>query len=125
MPNRPGKAVLQWLVDAEDVRSYVSCSSIEISGTGAGADADAWTCNGHPLCNCTTHAAPTNESVGIGRVCPQGTAASVSVDGHESSGTNTVTQYKSQLGVEAFCGLCITNGCPSTCGGIYNGFYQG
>jgi tRNA A37 threonylcarbamoyltransferase TsaD len=34
MPRRTGKAVLQWLVDAEDVRSYVSCSSVVLASGG-------------------------------------------------------------------------------------------
>jgi hypothetical protein len=129
MPRKTGHAVLQWLVAAEDVRAYVSCSTVEIVAADGGAQepsaatAAAWTCNGHPLCNCTTHAAPTFGSVGLGLTCPQGTAASV-VNG-SASGTDIVKQYKEQVGVQAFCELCISNGCPSTCGGIYNGFYQG
>ena len=128
MPRRTGHAVLQWLVAAEDVRAYVSCSTVEIVAahgalpTTVGTDT-AWTCNGHPLCNCTTHGAPTAGRVGLGLTCPQGVAASV-VNG-SSTGTDIVKQYKQQVGVEAFCELCISNGCPSTCGGVYNGFYQG
>tara|TARA_B110001452_G_scaffold29415_1_gene23106 strand:- start:2200 stop:2670 length:471 start_codon:yes stop_codon:yes gene_type:complete len=50
MPNRKGRAVLQWLVDAGDVRSYVSCSSIEIVGDASAAQGkSSYTCNGHPL----------------------------------------------------------------------------
>jgi hypothetical protein len=129
MPQRAGKAVLQWLVAAEDVRAYVSCSTIELTGKGSPSPAPVpaasaqWSCNGHPLCNCTTHAAPVAGAVGLGMTCPQGTAASVV--NKSSTGTDIVKQYKDQLGVKAFCDLCITNGCPSTCGGIYNGFYQG
>ena len=129
MPRRRGHAVLQWLVDAEDVRSYVSCATIELVGGGepthsAPAASDAvYTCNGHPLCNCTTAAPPQAGAVGLGGVCPQGTAPSV--EHGTSTGTDIVRQYKEQLGVEAFCALCITNGCPSSCGGRYHGFYQG
>merc|ERR1711881_625928 len=53
LPNRNGKAVMQWLVDAEDVRSYVSCSDVELAGAMLDATEDQYTCNGHPLCNCT------------------------------------------------------------------------
>lgn len=125
MPRRAGHAVLQWLVAAEDVRAYVSCSTIELTGAnhapavGGVPPTAEWTCNGHPLCNCTTHDAPVAGSVGLGMTCPQGTAASV-ING-SSTGTDIVKQYKDQVGVQAFCDLCITNGCPSTCGGIYNG----
>lgn len=126
LPRRSGHAVLQWLVDAEDVRSYVSCTSVELVGgaeLSSAAVEYSYTCNGHPLCNCTTASAPLAGAVGLGGVCPQGTAASVV--NRTSTGTDIVRQYKEQLGVKAFCELCITNGCPSTCGGIYNGFYQG
>jgi hypothetical protein len=132
MPRRTGRAVLQWLVAAEDVRAYVSCSTVEIvAADGATSSAatptvgteTAWTCNGHPLCNCTTHEAPTSGAVGLGLTCPQGIAASVA--NGSATGTDIVKQYKEQVGVEAFCELCISNGCPSTCGGVYNGFYQG
>ena len=138
---RSGRVVLQWLVDAEDVRSYVSCTSVDIVGDSIGSVGDSigsvgasiddnekyddrrFTCNGHPLCNCTTTATPRYGGVGLGLTCPQGTAPSVA---HGSTtGTDIVKQYKEQLGVDAFCGLCISNGCPSTCGGKYKGFYQG
>jgi len=136
MPNRKGRAALQWLVDAEDVRSYVSCTTIEIIGATIespqrspssaplhGPRTDSYACNGHPLCNCTTTHEPTSPNVGLGLVCPQGTSPSV-ING-TSTGTDIVAQYKAQLGVDVFCGLCISNGCPSSCGGKYNGFYQG
>lgn len=120
LPNRNGRAVMQWLVDAEDVRSYVSCSDVELSGaTSIGNTADEYTCNGHPLCNCTM----STQEVGLGMSCPRGTAPSVS--GGVATGTDIVQQYKEQLGVDQFCALCITNGCPSTCGGTSMGFYQG
>merc|ERR1719428_1373000 len=78
LPNRNGKAVLQWLVDAEDVRSYVSCSDVELTGASSdGPAADVYTCNGHPLCNCSTDLAPTQGVVGLNGTCPRGTAASV------------------------------------------------
>lgn len=118
LPNRNGKAVLQFLVDAEDVRSYVSCSDIEL--TGALQTSDEYTCNGHPLCNCTLGAS----EVHLCGSCPRGTAPTVTpTDG--ATGTDIVKQYKDQVGVDEFCALCITNGCPSTCGGVYKGFYQG
>lgn len=124
LPYRNGKAVVQWLVDAEDVRSYVSCSDIEVSGAEmTGLASSEYVCNGHPLCNCTTGGNPVIGSVGLGLECPRGTAPSV-VDGG-STGTDIVKQYKEQLGVKEFCGLCMTNGCPSTCGGKYDGFYEG
>jgi len=119
LPNRNGRAVLQWLVDAEDVRSYVSCADVELSGAVEPVDASAYVCNGHPLCNCTL---ATGE-VHLGGACPKGTAASTS--GGQATGTDIVKQYKEQVGVDEFCALCITNGCPSTCGGIYKGYYQG
>merc|ERR1711957_435963 len=75
--------------------------------------------NGHPLCNCTS----STEGVRLGGACPMGTAPSVS--GGQATGTDIVKQYKEQVGVDEFCALCITNGCPSTCGGIYKGYYQG
>lgn len=121
VPGRGGRAVLQWTVDAEDVRSYVSCSDVEV--TGGSAAGREYTCNGHPLCNCTTSAAPAAGGVGLGATCPQGVAPSVR--GGSATGTDIVRQYKEQLGAAAFCELCITNGCPSTCGGKYNGYYQG
>ena len=124
LPLRSGSAVLQWLVDAEDVRSYVSCSTIEITGGHAArAGQPSYTCNGHPLCNCTTNRPPALGSVGLGGTCPHGILPSVA--NGTSTGADIVTQYKRQLGVRAFCALCISNGCPSTCGGKYNGFYQG
>ena len=150
MPRRTGRAVLQWLVDAEDVRSYVSCHVVEIVGArehgveivgggASGAEAtpapetarakaehapsEYYTCNGHPLCNCTTSRAPVAGGVALGLTCPQGVAPSVA---HGSAtGTDVVAQWKAQLGVVEFCALCATNGCPSSCGGRYAGFYQG
>jgi len=119
LPNRNGRAVLQWLVDAEDVRSYVSCADVELSGAAETPESSAYVCNGHPLCNCTSSA----EGVRLGGACPMGTAPSVS--GGQATGTDIVKQYKEQVGVDEFCALCITNGCPSTCGGIYKGYYQG
>lgn len=124
LPNRNGKAVMQWLVDAEDVRSYVSCSDVELTGaSSSGPASDVYTCNGHPLCNCTTGASPTVGSVGLGASCPRGTKAST--EHGQATGTDIVKQYKEQFSVEDFCGLCISGGCPSTCGGPYKGFYQG
>jgi hypothetical protein len=124
LPNRNGKAVLQWLVDAADVRSYVSCSDVELTGADpAGPPSDEYVCNGHPLCNCTTAIEPTLGAVGLNGACPRGTAPSVSQG--QATGTDIVKQYKEQVGVSEFCGLCLANGCPSTCGGIYDGFYQG
>lgn len=124
LPNRNGRAVLQWLVDAEDVRSYVSCSDVELNGaTSSGPPSSAYVCNGHPLCNCTTGDVPVAGNVGIGQTCPQGTAPSVKAG--QATGTDIVKQYKNQVGVKEFCALCLTNGCPSTCGGIYKGFYEG
>jgi hypothetical protein len=121
VPNRDGTAVLQLLVDAEDVRSYVSCADVEISGAKATTGSkDDYVCNGHPLCNCTVGSA---DEVALGQSCPRGTAASTS--GGQATGTDIVRQYKEQVGVEEFCSLCITNGCPSTCGGAYKGYYQG
>jgi hypothetical protein len=35
MPEWAGKAVLQWLVATEDVRAYVSCSTVELTGKGS------------------------------------------------------------------------------------------
>jgi hypothetical protein len=122
LPNRNGRAVLQWLVDAEDVRSYVSCSDVELIGASSQGP-NAYVCNGHPLCNCTTGVAPTASNVGLGRTCPQGTAPSTK--GGQATGTDIVKQYKEQVSVEEFCALCLSNGCPSTCGGIYDGFYEG
>jgi hypothetical protein len=124
LPNRNGKAVMQWLVDAEDVRSYVSCSDVELTGaTSEGLAADVYTCNGHPLCNCTTDMAPTQGAVGLNGTCPRGPAAST-IHG-QATGTDIVKQYKEQFSVTDYCGLCITDGCPSTCGGQYKGYYQG
>jgi hypothetical protein len=119
LPNRNGKAVVQWLVDAEDVRSYVSCSDIELTGASL-TGADTYTCNGHPLCNCTL----AEGQIALHGSCPKGTAAPLTPEGLVT-GTDIVKQYKDQLGVEEFCKLCISNGCPSTCGGVYKGFYQG
>lgn len=121
LPNRNGKAVVQWLVDAEDVRSYVSCADVELVGADDIMSTDDYVCNGHPLCNCTLTTSHGN--VGLGDLCPRGTAPSVS--GGQATGTDIVKQYKEQIGVEEFCALCITNGCPSTCGGIFKGYYQG
>lgn len=118
VPRKNGRAVLQWLVDAEDVRSYVSCSDVEI--VGAKENEDSYTCNGHPLCNCTL----SGEDVKLGGLCPRGTEPSVSPAGSDT-GTAIVDQYKTQVGVKEFCALCISNGCPSTCGGSYKGFYEG
>lgn len=124
LPNRNGKAVMQWLVDAEDVRSYVSCSDVELTGaTSDGPAADVYTCNGHPLCNCNTNAAPILGAVGLNGTCPRGTKASV--EHGQATGSDIVKQYKEQLSVTDYCGFCISNGCPSTCGGEYKGFYQG
>lgn len=120
LPNRNGKAVVQWLVDAEDVRSYVSCADVEIVGAANSESSSDYVCNGHPLCNCTLSVV---DDVGLGKLCPRGTAPSVS--GGQATGTDIVKQYKEQVGVDEFCALCITNGCPSTCGGIFNGYYQG
>jgi len=119
LPNRNGKAVLQWLVDAEDVRSYVSCADVELSGADEKLASSAYVCNGHPLCNCTS----AGGNVHLGGACPMGTAASTS--GGQATGTDIVKQYKEQVGADEFCALCITNGCPSTCGGVYKGYYQG
>lgn len=121
LPNRNGRAVIQWLVDAEDVRSYVSCSDVMLSGATVDAF-DEYVCNGHPLCNCTL--ASRQDDVGLGRSCPRGTAPSVTED-DSATGTDIVKQWKDQLGVEEFCALCITDGCPSTCGGKFKGYYQG
>lgn len=124
LPNRDGRAVFQWLVDAEDVRSYVSCSDVVLRGASPdGPPGDAYTCNGHPLCNCTTTSPADSTSVGLHRICPQGVAPSVSGGG--ATGTDIVRQYKDQVGVDAFCKWCLTDGCPSSCGGQFNGFYQG
>lgn len=121
LPNRNGEAVLQWLVDAEDVRSYVSCSDVELTGASVEGDhSNAYICNGHPLCNCTISGG--NAPIGIGEGCPMGTAP---VANFPPPKTGIVEQYKAQLGVEEFCRLCLTNGCPSTCGGAYHGVYQG
>jgi len=120
-PNRNGLAVLQWLVDAEDVRSYVSCSDIELTGASS-SSIDQYVCNGHPLCNCTL--AEDQENVGLGLTCPRGTGASITPSG-QARGTDIVKQYKDQVGTDEFCALCISNGCPSTCGGKYKGYYQG
>jgi len=121
VPNRDGTAVLQWLVDAEDVRSYVSCSDVEIVGaTDSAATSEEYVCNGHPLCNCTVGSV---DSVALGQSCPRGTAPSTS--GGQATGTDIVRQYKDQVGVDEFCALCISNGCPSTCGGVFKGYYQG
>jgi hypothetical protein len=120
LPQRNGKAIVQWLVDAEDVRSYVSCSDIELVGATQDATSDQYMCNGHPLCNCTL----SDAKVGLHGSCPRGTAPHIHSD-QSSTGTDIVKQYKDQLGAEEFCKLCITNGCPSTCGGIYKGFYEG
>merc|ERR1711933_383363 len=109
LPNRNGRAVLQWLVDAEDVRSYVSCADVELSGASEMQISLPYVCNGHPLCNCTLSSA---DAVHLGGACPKGTAASTS--GGQATGTDIVKQYKEQVGVEEFCSLCITNGCPST-----------
>ena len=69
------------------------------------------------MCNCTAAAAGENTTfVGLGGACPVGDAA---------AGGGVVEAWKTQLGVERFCELCITDGCPSTCGGAYFGFYQG
>merc|ERR1712151_661583 len=96
----------------------------ELTGaSSAGPHSSSYVCNGHPLCNCTTDAAPVAGRVGLGGICPQGISASVK-DG-KATGTDIVKQYKDQVGVEEFCALCLTNGCPSTCGGIYKGFYEG
>merc|ERR1719361_3199167 len=119
LPNRNGRAVLQWLVDAEDVRSYVSCADVELSAASETQASSSYVCNGHPLCNCTS----TTDDVRLGGACPMGTAASTSRG--QATGTDIVKQYKEQVGVEEFCSLCITNGCPSTCGGMYKGYYQG
>lgn len=121
LPNRNGNAVVQLLVDAEDVRSYVSCADVELSGADASMPSDSYVCNGHPLCDCSL--ASEGEDFGLGKLCPHGTAPSTS--GGQATGTDIVKQYKDQVGVEEFCALCITNGCPSTCGGIWKGFYQG
>merc|ERR1719454_2703587 len=67
LPNKNGKAVLQFLVDAEDVRSYVSCSDIELTGASSLSMSDAYTCNGHPLCNCTL----SGSDVHLGGSCPR------------------------------------------------------
>ena len=68
MPNRAGRAVLQWQTDTEDVRSYVSCSDIVIKenphGPLAHLPPDVSLCNGHPLCNCTIVDSPAFGSVG-------------------------------------------------------------
>merc|ERR1711957_320775 len=91
LPNRNGKAVMQWLVDAEDVRSYVSCSDVELSGAAETPQSSAYVCNGHPLCNCTS----SSEGVRLGGACPMGTAPSVS--GGQATGTDIVKQYKEQV----------------------------
>lgn len=122
-PNKNGRAVLQWLVDAEDVRSYVSCSDIELTGATSNS-VDSYVCNGHPLCNCTLPDSGNTNGVGLGLDCPRGTEPPISPSG-QSLGTDIVKQYKQQLGVDEFCALCISNGCPSTCGGAYKGYYQG
>lgn len=119
-PNKNGRAVLQFLVDAEDVRSYVSCSDIELTGASDELTDDVYTCNGHPLCNCTL----AGDNVHLSGSCPRGTSPSVDPS-DQALGTDIVQQYKEQVGVDEFCALCIKNGCPSTCGGIYKGFYQG
>lgn len=122
LPNRNGRVVLQFLVDGEDVRSYVSCSDIELTGATSPISKDKYTCNGHPLCNCTV--GDDQQSVGLGLTCPQGREPSITPTGG-ARGTDIVKQYKDQVGTDEFCALCITNGCPSTCGGEYAGFYQG
>merc|ERR1712070_889345 len=98
LPNRNGKAVLQWLVDAEDVRSYVSCADVDLVGASGDASPDEYICNGHPLCNCTL---TSQDDVGLGKLCPRGTAPSVS--GGQATGTDIVRQYKEQVGVDEFC----------------------
>merc|ERR1712048_115621 len=85
LPNRNGKAIVQFLVDAEDVRSYVSCSDIELVGAIQNQDAmsDQYTCNGHPLCNCTL----SETKVGLHGSCPKGTSPPVKQD-QSSTGTD-------------------------------------
>mmetsp|Transcript_6080 Transcript_6080/g.22300 ORF Transcript_6080/g.22300 Transcript_6080/m.22300 type:complete len:412 (+) Transcript_6080:52-1287(+) len=135
MPNRAGRAVLQWHTDTEDARSYVSCSDIIVTENPSGKNAhlppDVSLCNGHPLCNCTIVSKPTYGSVGLGAQCPMGTESPVFnpiVKGKMVERTvGVIEQWKDQLGVEEFCNLCISNGCASTCGGTLYGFpyYQG
>merc|ERR1712176_1200825 len=95
LPNRNGKAVLQFLVDAEDVRSYVSCSDIELSGASSPEMVDEYTCNGHPLCNCTL----SDSAVQLAGSCPRGTSPSVKPS-DQTTGTDIVQQYKDQVGVD-------------------------
>lgn len=111
MPNKNGKAILQFLMDAEDVRSYVTCSDIQLAGATQ-ADAPV-KCNGHPFCDCKTNLNATS-GFGLHGTCPYGGTQGGIVD-----------DLKKQMGVQAFCDNCVSGGCPSTCGGPWWGFYQG
>eukprot|EP00164_Ancoracysta_twista_P001415 GFYU01001845.1.p1 GENE.GFYU01001845.1~~GFYU01001845.1.p1 ORF type:complete len:354 (-),score=116.53 GFYU01001845.1:51-1112(-) len=114
MPNRNSeRAVLQWLVDADDVRSYVSCADIAITGGTDSGDIEV-ECNGHPFCDCNT--VTTGGDFGLGKDCPYSSSDST---------FKAIYDFKDQLGEETFCGLCVDDGCPSTCGGKWFGSYNG
>jgi hypothetical protein len=108
------RCVLQVLFDTEDLRSYVSCSDIQVYGAQERDVNEVFaTCNGHPFCDCTPDVTAT-DNFGLGGNCPFG-----------YSGTGWVNDIKRQIGVEEFCNLCVSNGCPSSCGGPWEGFYNG
>lgn len=117
MPNRNcDNCVLQMLADADDVRSYVSCSDISI--TGASGDTSLSWCNGHPFCDCNLvdEHPPFYSEYGLHKTCPY----SYSGDTYYQN-----DDFISQVGVTAYCNYCASNGCPLHCGGIWTGVYNG
>lgn len=66
LPNKNGRAVLQWMSDADDGRSYVSCSDLLIQGAQE-EEGCFVQCNGHPYCNCTVS---DSGPYGLHQSCP-------------------------------------------------------
>jgi len=117
MPNRNcDNCVLQMLTDADDVRSYVHCADIQITGA-SGDDTLSW-CNGHPFCDCQLEDPnpPFFSEYGLGKICPY----SYSDDTFYEN-----LDFISQIGVDAYCDNCASDGCPFHCGGIWTGVYNG
>jgi len=117
MPNKNcDNCILQMLMDADDVRSYVNCADISITGA-SGDDSLTW-CNGHPFCNCNTVDEHPDfySTYGLNQTCPY----SYSGDTYYEN-----LDFIGQVGLTNYCNFCASNGCPNHCGGIWAGVYNG
>jgi len=114
LPLRPcDRCVLQYLHEAADARSYVTCADVMLSPSAPTVpvySAGQHNCNGHPLCNCKEGVAAR---YGLGGRCPVGLAKR----GYTPR-AGSYLEAANVLGHNQFCGYCVSNGCPTTCGGL-------